>query len=139
MTEQTLTPRPPATSTATTSTPTPPTPPGAPWSALVQANPSLQSWERSAATAGSRGLSWWPVWAYASGQLRRDVAEAVGSEAPPDVLWSAIGIVQRKISEAYDQGRQAAQQAEERTKAELRRQAAQTAPPPPRRKWRAWA
>jgi hypothetical protein len=128
-----------ATSTiSTTSSPTPiPTvPPGAAWAALTVANPSLRSWERSAATAGSRSLSWWPKWASGSPLLRQDVSRAIGHEAPPDVFWSAMGIVQRKISDTYQVARQ---QAEQRQAAEARRQAAQQAPPPPRRKWRAWA
>ena len=139
MTEQTLTPRPPATSTATTSTPTPPTPPGAPWSALVQANPSLQSWERSAATAGSRQLGWWCRWATGSRALLSDVAQAIGAGQSDEVFHQALTVARKQISEAFEAGKAAAQQAAERQAIEARRQAAQAAPPPPRRpKWTTW-
>ncbi len=53
-------------------------PPGVTWSALVQTNPSLASWERSAASAGSNGYAWWLRWALASRYLRVDVSAAVG-------------------------------------------------------------
>jgi hypothetical protein len=97
------------------------------WATLVEANPSLRSWERSAATAGSKGLVWWCRWASSSGQLRRDVSDAVGHEARPDVFYSALGIAQRKIS---DTCQAAAQQAREREAAELRRQATPQGPYP---------
>ena len=138
MTEQTLTPRPPATSTATTSTPTPPTPPGAPWSALVQANPSLQSWERSAATAGSRQLGWWCRWATGSRALLSDVAQAIGAGQSDEVFHQALTVARKQIKASFEAGVVARQQAREREAAEAQRQAAQQAPPPPRRRWRDW-
>ena len=47
----------------------PPTP--LTWQALTLANPSLLSWERSAAAAGAKQLGWWCRWASDSRILRR--------------------------------------------------------------------
>jgi hypothetical protein len=134
MTEQTLTTRPPATSTAT-ATPIPTVPPGAGWCALVQGNPSLRSWERSATTAGAAGLAWWVRWASGSRYLLADVRAAIGDS---DGFHEALTVARTRISEAYQAGVVAREQAEERTKADARRQAVQQAPPPPRRRWRDW-
>ncbi len=104
------------------------------WENLVEANPSLQSWLRSAPVAGGRGLLWWPQWAAGSSALRRDVSAAVGASATTREFWEAHGVALQQITAAYDQGRQAAAQAQERTRAEARRQATAA----PRRQWRAW-
>ena len=123
---------------ASPATPIPTTyPPGLAWTTLTAANPSLRSWERSAATAGSRGLSWWVRWASGSPLLRSDVSKATGSETV-EAYHEALAIVRRRIVESFDEGRQAAEQVREREAAELRRQAAQQAPPPPRRRWELW-
>jgi hypothetical protein len=121
-----------------TLTPTPPVPPGLAWTTLTAANPSLRSWERSAATAGSRGLSWWVRWASTSPQLKTDVSAAVGHGAPVEAFRQALDLARRQIAEAYQEGLSAAEQSRERERAELRRQAVQQAPPPPRRKWTTW-
>jgi hypothetical protein len=129
MTEQTLTTRPPA-----TYTPTPPVPPGAEWEALCEANPSLRSWERSAATAGSKQLGWWLRWAWQTPLFRRDINLAVGRDATDEVFFAALDVARRKIRETFEAGRVAAEQAKERE-----RVAAARAPAPPARpKWRAW-
>ena len=113
-------------------------PSGVTWTTLPVANPSLRSWERSAATAGAAGLAWWPRWAWQTPLLRREISEVIGHGAPPEAFHEALTVVRSKISEAFEAGRQAAQQAAERTRAEARRTTAQQAPPPSRRKWRAW-
>ncbi len=92
------------------------------WSALCDRNPSLRSWQRSAAAAGARRLSWWLQWAAGSSALRRDVSEAVGASATTREFWEAHGVALQQIAAAYDQGRQAAAQAQERTRADARRQ-----------------
>jgi hypothetical protein len=134
MTEQTLTTHSPATSTASTAT----YPPGLAWTTLTAANPSLRSWERSAATAGSRQLGWWCRWATGSRALLSDVAQAIGPGQSDEVFHQALTVARARISEAYQSGVVAAQQARERQAIELRRQAAQAAPPTPRRRWTAW-
>ncbi len=76
------------------------------WQALTLANPSLQSWERSAATAGSKGLWWWRAWAMGSGFLSRDVREAIGGhDAPAEVFWAAMATAQRRVWETFEAAR----------------------------------
>ena len=86
-------------------------PPGATWAALLAGNPSLESWLRSAATAGAAGLAWWCRWASQTPLLRMEISKAIGHDTPPDVYHQAVAAVRSKISEAYETGRQAAQQA----------------------------
>ncbi len=78
------------------------------WQALTLANPSLQSWERSAATAGSRGLWWWPSWCFASGVLRSDVSHAIEPDAPPEAFWAALAVARQRISEVFHEEERAA-------------------------------
>jgi hypothetical protein len=121
-----------------TLTPTPPLPPGLAWTTLTAANPSLRSWERSAASAGSRGLAWWCRWASGSPLLRGDVSKAIGS-ASDETFWASLAVVRRRLAESFEQGRAAAEQAQERAKAAERRQATRPPAPPPRRpKWTTW-
>jgi len=134
MTEQTLTTHSPATSTASTAT----YPPGLAWTTLTAANPSLRSWERSAATAGSRQLGWWCRWATGSRALLSDVAQAIGAGQSDEVFHQALTVARKQIKASFEAGVVARQQAREREAAEAQRQAAQQAPPPPRRRWRDW-
>ncbi len=106
----------------------PPTP--LTWQALTLANPSLLSWERSAAAAGAKQLGWWCRWASDSRILRADISHAIGQEASSEVFWSAMGIVQGKLREGYQAGVTARQQAEEREAVAARQQARATPPPP---------
>ncbi len=100
------------------------------WSALCDRNPSLRSWQRSAAAAGARRLSWWLQWAAGSSALRRDVSEAVGASATTGEFWEAHAVAMRQITEAYQAGVTAAAQAQERETVAARQQARATAPPP---------
>jgi hypothetical protein len=99
MNQQTLTTRPPA-----TSTPTPPTPAGLAWNMLVEANPSLQSWERSAATAGARNMGWWIKWATTSRYLMVDISQAIAGDAP-EAFHQALTVARAKIRETFEAAR----------------------------------
>jgi len=102
---------------------------------LTMANPSLESWLRSAVTAGSRQLGWWPSWAFHSGSLRADVSHAVGHEASGEMFWSAMATVRERIAESFEAGVVASQQAEAAAAA---RAARPPAPPPPPRRHKRW-
>jgi hypothetical protein len=121
--------------TMTTSTPAAPSITSITWEDLCGRNGSLESWLRSATVAGSKGLGWWVRWASDSRALKSDINLAV---ATATVFHEALTVARSKISEAYQAGVVAAEQAREREAIELRRQAAQQAPPAPRRRWEAW-
>ena len=63
-------------------------------------------------------------------------AAVVGQSA--ETFHVALDVARQRIAESYQSGVVAAQQARERQAIELRRQAAQAAPPTPRRRWTAW-
>jgi hypothetical protein len=111
----------------TTTTPIPTAPPGLSWSALVQGNPSLASWLRSARQAALNGMSHWLRWANTSTQLKSDVSAAVGHGATVETWRQALDLARQKIAEAYQEGQAAREQAEEREKAAERK----TRPPAP--------
>lgn len=71
------------------------------WENLVEANPSLQSWLRSAPVVGGQGLLWWPPWARGSNGLHADVAKAVGSGATRQAFCEAMSVAWWKINEAF--------------------------------------
>ncbi len=74
------------------------------WQALTLANPSLQSWERSAATAGSRGLSWWLRWATGSRYLMVNVRTAIGDD-DSDGFHEALDVARRHVREMFEAAR----------------------------------
>jgi hypothetical protein len=77
--------------------------PAVTWSTLVEANPSLRSWERSAASAGSNGYGWWLRWAESSRYLRVDVSAAVFGDG--DAFHAAMATARRHLAEVFQAAR----------------------------------
>ncbi len=83
---------------------TTPTTPAAPptWTELATANPSLLSWERSAASAGRQGLCGWSSWMQGCAFLRGDVHHALPTNATAAEFTAAWKIAAKHLSEIFD-------------------------------------
>ncbi len=78
------------------------------WTELAAANHSLDSWERSAASAGKQGLHDWAKWMLGCAFLRGDIHHALPTNATPSEFTAAWKVATKHLTEVFDRERRKA-------------------------------
>lgn len=87
------------------------TPAAITWDQLVQVNSSLDSWAKSAASAGAQGIKWWLPWAEQSQALRNDLNHSLAFDFTHREYADAKGIIVARLTRIFDRAQHNAESA----------------------------